>query len=174
MELVFAKWIFTAAAVLNGSTDLPFLKEVTPQQVNIFTSTEVYENFVKEPCHPGANVCPGPLFVGRREREAVARGAGRLGGAPGGLPGGSGGAGLCRGQPAGGLAGLRLLLPGAVRIERPGGGGGRSGGVVRDHRALEPPPREVELPVVRVDEPRGLVSPGVPAAGVIEGVGARE
>ena len=68
MELVFAKWIFTAAAVLNGSTDLPFLKEVTPQQVNIFTSTEVYENFVKEPCHPGANVCPGPLFVARHRQ----------------------------------------------------------------------------------------------------------
>lgn len=65
MELVFAKWIFTAAAVLNGSTDLPVLKEVTPPQVNLFTNTEVYETLVKEPCPPGSNICPGPLFVAR-------------------------------------------------------------------------------------------------------------
>lgn len=65
MELVFAKFVFSAAAVLAGSSDLPALKEITPPQASIYPNFEVYETLVREPCPPGADVCPGPLFVAR-------------------------------------------------------------------------------------------------------------
>ena len=64
---MFAKWIFIAAVVFNqGANDLPTMKQVTPPVTDAQGTTEVYETVVRPPCAPGADACPGPVFVARQ------------------------------------------------------------------------------------------------------------
>ena len=64
---MFAKFIFVAAMVFGqGSSDLPTMKQITPAVTDVRGSTEVYETVYREPCMPGADSCPGPVFVVRQ------------------------------------------------------------------------------------------------------------
>lgn len=70
MELIFAKFVFTAAAVLGpgAAVDLPFLKEITPLQAHVFSGSEVYETKIPAVCDPVAGTCTGPIFEIRQRQ----------------------------------------------------------------------------------------------------------
>lgn len=68
MDLIFAKFIFTAAAILGPApSDLPVLLQVTPKIAEVYQMVAIAEDVVREPCPPGPPgvvvACPGPLFV---------------------------------------------------------------------------------------------------------------
>lgn len=65
MEAIFAKWVLTVAFVFGGQVqDLPPLTPAV-KSAAVRQELEVYETRTQEPCLPGANECPGPVFVAR-------------------------------------------------------------------------------------------------------------
>lgn len=64
---MFAKFIFAAAYVFaQGGNDLPPMDLASPKSGDVYGTTEIYETAIRQPCPPGAEICPGIIFVARQ------------------------------------------------------------------------------------------------------------